>query len=86
MILFNMKSAIAILALTFITNKAYVSTKDIDDYKEVAKTGDIILQTNFDTPAAYALHVGTLSKYNHAGVVVREGEKYFVYEAFQRIY
>tara|TARA_R110001599_G_scaffold300874_1_gene506258 strand:- start:170 stop:790 length:621 start_codon:yes stop_codon:yes gene_type:complete len=80
-----MKSAIAILALTFITNKAYVSTKDIDDYKEVAKTGDIILQTNFDTPAAYALHVGTLSKYNHAGVVVREGEKYFVYEALRHI-
>jgi hypothetical protein len=57
---------------------AHAFSKDIEDYSP--KEGDLIFQTE-TVPQAFAIQAATGSRYNHVGVVFKQGEKYYVYEA-----
>ena len=73
-----------ILAMTigiFGCLKANDLTKTDKSYEKVAQTGDLIFQTEIGRSQALAIQAATLSPYNHVGVVVKEGDKFYVYEA-----
>lgn len=73
-----------IFSLTTLTLLAFKSSdlkKDTDSYSTIAKSGDLIFQTEIGRPQALAIQVATFSPYNHVGVVVEENKKLFVYEA-----
>tara|TARA_Y100000310_G_C20361948_1_gene659419 strand:- start:33 stop:662 length:630 start_codon:yes stop_codon:yes gene_type:complete len=83
--MFTFKKIVFLCLIVLASAKGLQTKNDLSDYEKIAQTGDLIFQTNFDTPAAYALHVGTLSKYNHVGVVVEESGRLYVYEALRYV-
>ena len=53
-------------------------------YKEEIKDGDLIFQTSTSAQSK-AIQAATRSKYSHCGLIFKEGNKYYVYEAVQPV-
>jgi uncharacterized protein YycO len=62
-------------------NKAGKKSKDS---KAEIKNGDIVFQTSVSGQSK-AIQLATHSKYSHCGIVYRNGENYFVYEAVEPV-
>ncbi|MFT3701522.1 MAG: YiiX family permuted papain-like enzyme [Agriterribacter sp.] len=52
--------------------------------KEVIKDGDIIFQTSLSQQSK-AIQLATKSKYSHCGLIYKEGNTFFVFEAIQPV-
>jgi len=77
-----MKKLIAasiLFTLTAIEANRLIKTEET--YDPIAQTGDLIFQTEVGNSNAFAIQVATLSVYNHVGVVVKEKDGFYVYEA-----
>ena len=48
------------------------------------KDGDLIFQSEL-LPRGLAIQAATVSKYNHVGIIFKEQEKYYVYEAIGKV-
>lgn len=48
------------------------------------KDGDLIFQTS-QSAQSQAIQVATKSKYSHCGIIYKEGDEYFVFEAIQPV-
>jgi len=71
----------AAIAGLFVSCEALRLTYDQQDYENIAETGDLIFQTEVGRSQALAIQAATFSPYNHVGVVVKENNKFYVYEA-----
>lgn len=97
----NMKKPIIIfISLTFLIwiglyakQKLYdakhrleIARSEIQDLKEgnKLKEGDIIFQTSISQQSK-AIQLATDSKYSHCGIIFKNNEKYYVYEAIQPV-
>ena len=97
----NMKKPIIIfISLTFLISiglyakqKLYdakhrleIARSEIQDLKEgnKLKEGDIIFQTSISQQSK-AIQLATDSKYSHCGIIFKNNEKYYVYEAIQPV-
>ena len=67
--------------LTLIGIESNRLTRTEKTYEPIAKTGDLIFQTEVGRSQAHAIQAATFSPYNHVGVVVEESGKLYVYEA-----
>ena len=81
MININKKRIIFSLVTLFAITKSYDLSKDKNDYKAIAETGDLIFQTEIGRTQALAIQAATFSPYNHVGVVIEEKGQFYVYEA-----
>ena len=61
-----------------------VSSHQSEHTKEDIHSGDIIFQTSLSSQSK-AIQLATRSKYSHMGIVYRNGDDYFVYEAVQPV-
>ena len=61
-----------------------VSYHQSEHIKEDIRSGDIIFQTSLSSQSK-AIQLATHSKYSHMGIVYRNGDDYFVYEAVQPV-
>lgn len=57
--------------------KAKIETSKLND-------GDLIFQTS-QSAQSQAIQLATKSKYSHCGIVYKDGDKYFVFEAIQPV-
>ena len=57
--------------------------KDLDANGEI-KNGDIIFQTSLSSQSK-AIQIATKSKYSHCGLVYKDGQEYYVFEAVQPV-
>ena len=69
------------IAGLFVSCEALRLTYDQQDYEYIAETGDLIFQTEIGRSQAFAIQAATFSPYNHVGVVIKENNKFYVYEA-----
>lgn len=65
------------------TKKAVKKSKGMVGAAEI-KSGDIIFQTSVSGQSK-AIQLATHSKYSHCGIVYKNGENYFVYEAIEPV-
>ena len=79
------KKFLIIFAVIFAVKTAWNLTKDTSDYLKIAQTGDLIFQTEVGIMQGHAIQLGTLSKFNHVGVVVKENGNFYVYEALGKV-
>lgn len=61
-----------------------VSCKHNGTIAENFKNGDLIFQTSTSSQSQ-AIQLATNSKYSHCGIIYKEGNDYFVYEAIQPV-
>ena len=61
--------------------ESYKISLSVEDYVQEAETGDLIFQTQLERNQSLAIQIGTLSPYNHVGIVSVEGGRTYVYEA-----
>ena len=80
-----MKKLLLLLALLFLTLKGFQLKKGSEDFSKIAKTGDLIFQTQVGWMSPLAIQVATLSPYSHVGVVAVEGKEVYVYEASAKV-
>jgi len=64
-------------------NNARFEIKDLIDNNQL-KEGDLIFQTSLSGQSK-AIQFATKSKYSHCGLIYKEGENYFVFEAVQPV-
>lgn len=53
-------------------------------YNNKLKDGDLIFQTS-QSAQSQAIQVATKSKYSHCGIIYKQGDEYFVFEAIQPV-
>jgi hypothetical protein len=53
-------------------------------YKDDIRDGDLIFQTSLSEQSK-AIQIATKSKYSHCGLIFKEGNDYYVYEAVQPV-
>ena len=65
------------------TGKQFLTAKKSKAF-DVLQEGDIIFQSSM-SGQSHAIQLATRSKYSHCGVIFKEGNEYFVYEAVQPV-
>ncbi len=62
---------------------AKTEVKQLEDNEEI-KNGDLIFQTSLSGQSK-AIQLATKSKYSHCGIIFKQGDNYFVFEAVQPV-
>lgn len=75
------KTIIFVFSIVLVIRFIYVLPKSETDYYDNAQTGDLIFQTQIGRSQSLAIQASTLSPYNHVGIIVKENNKLYVYEA-----
>ena len=76
-------SLILLIAVFFISCSNSDSNRENTNKTEI-RNGDIIFQTSKSSQSK-AIQIATKSKYSHMGIIYKEGDNYFVYEAIQPV-
>lgn len=76
------KAIIMIIVVTFNDQRIFASSGPLN-HDEI-RDGDLIFQTSTSTQSK-AIQVATRSKYSHCGIIYKEGNNYYVYEAVQPV-
>jgi uncharacterized protein YycO len=80
-----MKSNILyILLLLFSLSCSNSNKQDKTELQNTLQNGDIIFQTSLSTQSK-DIQLATKSKYSHCGLIFKEGNQYYVYEAVQPV-
>ncbi len=85
-----MKKLLTILAICFVfyacknSNDSNVVKTEESQITTEFQNGDIIFQTS-QSGQSKAIQLATQSKYSHVGIIYKNGNNYFVYEAIQPI-
>jgi len=67
-----------------IKNQKEIAQKEKKEIKKELQNGDLIFHTS-QSNQSKAIQIATNSKYSHMGIIYKESEKYFVYEAIQPV-
>jgi len=73
-----------LLIAAFIISCSNSDTNRVNSNKTEIRNGDIIFQTSKSSQSK-AIQIATKSKYSHMGIIYKEGDNYFVYEATQLV-
>jgi len=76
-----MKYLIPIISLFFFI---HCKKAEVNLAETVLKDGDLIFQTSL-SQQSQAIQLATKSKYSHCGIIYKEGNEYYVYEAIQPV-
>jgi uncharacterized protein YycO len=61
-----------------------IQSKTAKENEAKIQSGDLIFQSS-NSDQALAIEMATHSRYSHCGLIMKEGDKYFVYEAVQPV-
>jgi len=61
-----------------------IQSKTTKENESKIQSGDLIFQSS-NSDQALAIEMATHSRYSHCGLIMKEGDKYFVYEAVQPV-
>jgi hypothetical protein len=77
-------SVFFILSVLYVKRKFYSPPHLFDNAKKEIKNGDLIFQASLSQQSK-AIQVATHSKYSHCGLIFKDGNNLFVFEAVEPV-